>query len=356
MNKLLKSAAIGLAIAAMSAATASAEIVLRYSEAGPNRGTRAKALEYYAQQVEELSKGEIKLDIHWGGALLKWGAVHDGVAAGTADMGSVLAPYAPNELKALSMGDLPVGNSSDAWIGMRAMYDLQTSNEQLQKSLADNGLVYISNYHTTGIQLECKGDMKIESLADVKGKKMRASGVYAKVLKDAGANMVSLTYGKVYQAFDSGLIECDAGYFYANRAYKLYEVVDNITRADWGQVAGFAIVMNKYMWDDMNDEQKAILREAGSKMIDYFAELQIDSVDGMITDLESGKLGKTINVTTMAPEARAEFVAAAQPYVASWKDEFAKDGFDGDAVWNQYNDLLDKYSKIRDDEGYPWTR
>lgn len=175
-----------------------AETVLRYTDGGPNRGTRAKAQEYFAQEVERLSGGDLKIDIHWGGALLKWKAAVNGISAGTADMGAVLSVYSPKQTKAMAIGDLPIGESSDPWVGMRAMYDLLHGNEELKKSLAKQNLVYISNFHTTGVQLECAGDKKITKISDIDGTKMRASGVYSKVLKDLGANIVSLTYGKVY--------------------------------------------------------------------------------------------------------------------------------------------------------------
>ena len=49
----LKSTLMGLALATF-ATTASAEMVLRYTDGGPNRGARAAAQTYSAEQVEEL--------------------------------------------------------------------------------------------------------------------------------------------------------------------------------------------------------------------------------------------------------------------------------------------------------------
>lgn len=356
MKMNTKSALMGLSFAAVAAFSASAETTLRYAEGGPNRGTRADAITYFAEQVEELSDGELKVEIHWGGALLKFGAAQSGISVGTADLGSVLAVYAPKQLQAMSIGDLPVGESSDAWVGMRAMYDLMTTNKELQASLAEQNLVYLSNFHTTGIQVECVKGVSVKNLADVQGVKMRASGVYAKIFADAGANIVNMTYGKVYQAFDSGLIECDAGYFYTNRAYKLFEVIDNITKTDFGQVAGFGIVFNQDMWNDLTPDEQKVMRAAGTNMIDYFAELQIDGVDEMVVSLQDGSLGSTITVTDVTPVAKAELVAAAQPYVDGWVAEFTAAGFDGQQVWDQYISLLEKYAQERDAGGYPWTR
>jgi len=359
----IKSALFGLAAVTIASvasvatdvSVASAETMLRYTDGGPNRGTRAAAQNFFAKEVERLSGGDLKIEIHWGGALLKWKAALGGIGAGTADMGAVLAAYAPNQLKALAIGDLPL-NNSDAWVGMRAMYELMTTNKELQASLAKQNVVYIGNFTTTAVQFECAGDHKINTVADIKGKKMRASGVYAKVLNDLGANMVSMTYGKVYQALDSGLIECSAGYFYANRAYKLYEVVNRITRVDWGQISGFAIAVNKDVWGDLSAKQQQVLLEAGSNMTDHFAKLQIDGIESTVAGMTSGKIGRKVEVVTMAEEERQKLFAAAQPYVNNWVGDMKKAGFNGQQIWDQFQSLIAKYTKERDAKGYPWVR
>ena len=62
-----------LAVAAVfgfAASVAGAETVLIHGEAGPNRGARANALQWFADQVAERSENDLRLDIQWGGALM----------------------------------------------------------------------------------------------------------------------------------------------------------------------------------------------------------------------------------------------------------------------------------------------
>lgn len=335
------------------AGLAHAQTVLRYNEGGPNRGTRAEAIQYFADRVEELSGGDMKIEVIWGGALLKFSATADGIKNGVADMGTVLTSYAPNQMMALSIGDLPIGESSDAWIGMRAMYDLLTTNEQLQKSLARQNSVYITNFHSTALQINCSGGVGLDSIDDIAGLKMRASGIYAKVLSDLGANMINLTFDEVYQAHDSGLINCDAGYFYTIKAYKLGEVLSSVYRVNFGQIGGFAVVANQDRWNALSDEQRTILRQAGSDMIDHFAKSQITEIDTVIETLEAE--GK-VTIVDAPDSLRDGLFAAAQPYLDGWKDEFSSAGFDADTVMSEYEGLLAKYTQERDSQGYPWAR
>lgn len=348
-----KSLTFGFVLAMAGAAQASAEVVLRYAEPGPNRGTRAAAVQFYADEVERLSGGDIKVDIHWGGALLKWSSVMNGVSAGSADLGSVLSLLEPQELKALAIGDIPL-EYADPWVGMRAMYDLMTSASQLQQSLADQSLVYLSNFSTTGVQFECTEDNQIRTVDDIKGKRIRATGTYAKVLTELGAHTVSITYGEVYQALDTGLVDCLASYFYGMEAYKTYEVVETVTRVDWGQLLGFAIVINKFAWSDLNDEQQAIMLQAGSKMIDHFARLTIGHAEEVAKTLANGGFGKVVPVIRMAPEERQKILEATLPFRDSWIQDANRRGMDGQRIWDRYIGLLEQYQSEFEVNGYTW--
>lgn len=350
----VRSTLLGVAFASF-AAVSSAETVLRYTDGGPNRGARAAAQTYFADQVEALSGGDLKLEIHWGGALLKFKAALGGIGAGTADLGAVIAVYTPNELKAMTIGDLPGGNS-DPWVGMRAMYELMTTNDEMKAALAKQNVVYIGNFTTTAVQIECSPGHSIQTVADIKGKKMRASGVYGKVLGELGATMVNMTYDKVYQALDSGLIDCSAGYVYATKAYKLHEVADSMTLSNWGQVSGFGIAMNKDSFEDLTPEQQAVMLEAGSLMTDRFARLQIEEFDSTVAAMKSGEIGSKVNVTVMAEEERAKLFAAGEPFVEQWKTDMNAAGYDGNGIYDQFQGSIAKYTAERDAKGYPWAR
>ncbi|MGO1500706.1 MAG: C4-dicarboxylate TRAP transporter substrate-binding protein [Marinobacter sp.] len=355
MKLPIKSMLAGCVLGLLAASHISAATVLRFAEGSPNRGARAAAVQFLADEVERLSGGDLKFQIHWGGALLKYSAILDGVNSGTADIGSVLSAYEPKKLKGLGIGDLPLENA-DPWVGMRAMYELMTTNEQLQAMMAKQNVVYVSNFTTTGVQFECTGDHQILTVEDIAGKRMRASSTYAKVLDDLGANMVNLTYDEVYQALDSGLIDCTAGHFFTMRTYKTFEVTDHITRADWGQNLGFVVAMNRDIWNDLAPEQQQLMREAGSNMVDYYAKQQIDEIDKTAKGLTTGTIGRKVPITTMDPQERQKLIDATQKYVKVWIEDVTRDGLDGQAIWDQYTALVTKYEQERDQRGYPWER
>tara|TARA_R110002095_G_scaffold204026_1_gene186463 strand:- start:131 stop:1186 length:1056 start_codon:yes stop_codon:yes gene_type:complete len=342
-----------IAIAGVSQAVA--ETTFRYAEGTPNRGTRAEALQFFADEVKRESGGDMKLDIHWGGALLKYSAIMDGVSAGSADLGTVLSAYQPQKLRALSIGDLPLANS-DPWVGLHAMYDLMTENEQLKQALAEHDLVYIGNFTTTSVQFECTEGNEIRTVEDLKGKRVRASATYAKILDDLGANMVNMTYSEIYQALDTGLVDCSAGYFYAMRAFKTPEVTHSVTRVDWGQIMGFAIAMNRYVWDELTPEQQRIFRNAGVNMIDHYSRLLLEETSEIVSALPTGEMGNKVTVITMPKAERKKLLSGSDKYIREWVVGMNEAGLDGQAIWEQYAALLAKYEAERDERGYPWDR
>ena len=332
-----------------------AETTFRYAEGSPNRGTRAEGLQFFAEEVKRESGGDMKLDIHWGGALLKYSAIMDGVSAGSADLGTVIAAYQPQKLRALSIGDLPLA-SSDPWVGLHAMYDLMTQNDQLKQALAEHDLVYIGNFTTTSVQFECTEGNEIRTVEDLKGKRVRASATYAKILDDLGANLINMTYSEIYQALDTGLVDCSAGYYYAMRAFKTPEVTHSVTQVDWGQIMGFAIVMNRYVWDDLTPEQQQIFRNAGANMIDGYSRLLLEEENEIVAALPTGEMGNKVTVIKMAEAERQKLLSGTEKYIREWVEGMNTAGLDGQAIWDQYTALLAKYEAERDERGYPWDR
>lgn len=351
-NLKMTVAVLGAAALTMVASDALAK-TLRYAEFGPNRGSRAAALKWFAADLEKRSAGALKIEFHWGKALLGTRAVLKGVGDGVADMGSVIAFFTPKKLRTYNIADLPVANS-DVWVGMRAVYDLATKHPAFVKQMADNKVVYVSNYSTGPIQLICT--KAVSSLADFKGLKLRGSGPYGKAFADIGATVQRMGQPKVYQALDSGLIQCNQNYYYSMKAYKQYEVAPHVLELDWGQNMGFGIVMNKSVHDGLSGAEKAALAASGSAFIDHFAKAMMDGKDRDKAAMVAGIGGKKIAVGRLGEGERAKLLAAGNKYVKAWTSAATKDGLDGAGIMARYQSLIATYTKERDAKGYPWKR
>jgi len=338
----------------MFAAPALAGQVLTFSDGSPNRGARATASNWFAAELDKRTNGELKIEFHWGGALLKAKAATKGVGAGAADMGAIIGVYNPKLHPGYLLSDLPT-DFSDPWVGTRAIYELATTNKSLIAEFSKLNLHYVTNFTTTEIQVICKGKA-VKTIDDIKGIKVRGVGVYGKVFKDLGATPVRISAYKAYQGLDTGLINCSQVYTYFVPAVKMQEVAKELTLLNWGALMGLTYAMNKDTWDALSDDHKKIVTQLGSDFIDKYAQIITDGNTKALADLKAGIDGHKVNVHEFSADDRAKLVAAAQPYVDSWKEKATAAGIDADAFRNEYLGLLKKYDDEFKAKGYPWKR
>lgn len=334
-------------------ACATAQTVIRFAEFGPNRGARAVALQWWADEIASRSGGNLEVEFHWGKALLDTKAALGGIADGVADAGSVIGFFTPKELRGYNIGDLPVENS-DEWVGMRALYDFTNDNADMQAELDAAGVVYMTNYTTGPIQLICKSAKS--GVDDLAGVKVRASGPYGKALAALGADVQRMGQGEVYQALDSGLIECNQNYYYSIKAYKQYEVADHVVELDWGQNMSFGIFMNAATWSSLSEADQAVIREVNSDFIDHMARVMIEDMAKDKAEMTAGIDGHTITVGTFSEADREKLLAAGRAEVDAWVTQASEEGHDGAAMLADYQSYIDKYASELADKGYPWSR
>lgn len=349
---VLKRIAFLATVCLLSAGAVSAQ-TLRFSDYSPNRGSRAAALLSFADQIKTRSGGRIKVEFHWGGSLLSGKATLKGLADGVADMGSVVGFFTPKELKAYNIGDLPVDNA-DAWIGLRAIYDIATTHPAMQREFKKAGVVYVSNYTTGPIQLICKPP--VATLADLNGKKVRGSGPYGKAMSDLGVLVQRMSQADVYQALDSGLVDCNQNYYYSMKAYKQYEVAPNVLALDWGQNMSFGIFMSRSAFDALDAKDQALIRAIGSDFIDRMARVMIEESDTDKAQLQVGIGGKPVTIRTLAPTERKILLAAGRKTIDQWVKEATAAGIDGPGLLSAYHQRIDRFAAERQAKGYPWRR
>lgn len=345
---LIKAAAIA-AITTLSGGAVAAETVLIHGEAGPNRGARAKAIQWFADQVSERSAGDMRIDVQWGGALFKANAALQSIHDGVADMGTIISVYYPKEFSSYGIADLPLDNP-DAWVGMRATDELFRNNASIKAVLDDKNLVYIGTFTTSQVNIGCK-DTAIRSVADIDSLKVRGVGAYGKVFGDLGANMVRMSIYDAYQGLDSGLLDCSQGYSYAVSALKQDEVMTSYTLLNWGQVGGVGTFMNKDAFEALSADQQTLILDAGSDMVDYFGQILIGANKKAIVSMQANG----VEVIELPAKERAVLVERGATYIDAWIETANSTGLDGAVVLDEYKALLAKYAKIRDTDGYPWA-
>ncbi|MCW5770877.1 MAG: C4-dicarboxylate TRAP transporter substrate-binding protein [Rhodospirillaceae bacterium] len=347
-------AAAAQAAALLWCASAGAETVLRYTEPSVNRGERAAALNWFADQVAKRTDGALKINFFWGGALMDARSSLKGVGDRAAEMGSIVGSYTAREMLPYNIGDLPVG-SSDVWVGLRAMYEIATTQPDVKKAFDKANVVYLSNFTTTEVQLICKNKV-IAKVEDLKGVKIRSAGFYGQVLESLGATVLRFSGVDANRALDNGTIACNHNYLYGMRIFRDYEVAKDIIRLDWGQHLAWAVIVNKEVFAKLPEAQRKALVDAGSAMVDKVAQEMISANENALAAMQAGINGHKVTVHAFPTAEKAKLLKAGEKFIAQWKEKTDAAGYSADRILAAYKAATAKYEAERATKGYPWKR
>lgn len=269
-----------LASALVAATAASGATTLRYAVGFP-AGAGPDMAKVYAQAVDQLTDGKIKVKSYTL-ELLNLAEMSSGVAQGLADIGYVLGPYFPaeypylNMLVETSMLTALEGVENDklgmAFAGAYAETVLFQCPECLQEAYRQNQVVTAVSASSNYIAL-C--NRPIETLQELKGQRMRAGGAaWARWTTGMGASSVSMPGNEIFEALHQKIVACSMVSAPELSGLKLEEVVTHITdNMPGGIFSGTPLNINRDVWRKMSeDERSAMLRAGaiGSSTITYF--------------------------------------------------------------------------------------
>jgi len=170
----------------------------------PNFPILGEACSLYARLVEEMSGGRIVIRVYGGNELVPPLEAFDTVRTGGAELGSGAAYYWAGKASAAQFfASVPFGMNAqqlNAWM-------LSGGGLQLWEELyRDFNLVPMAGGNT-GVQMGGWFNREINSIADLKGLKMRIPGLGGKVLEKAGGAPVLLAGGEIYTGLERGVID-----------------------------------------------------------------------------------------------------------------------------------------------------
>ncbi|MCA0922677.1 C4-dicarboxylate TRAP transporter substrate-binding protein [Pseudooceanicola nanhaiensis] len=351
MKHFLK-AATAAGILSVAALQAQANTVLIANEPGPNRGARAHALEYLAEQIKERTNGSVTVDQNWGGALFKANAALDSLSAGVADMGVIIGAYAESEFPELQMGGLLL-KPAHPWVMMKAMYELFTTNEYVKGRMEEMNLVYVNSFSLSPGILACRGE-GIRTVADIKGTKVAHTGASGEIFAALGGNMVKMPIYDVFQGMETGLIDCSVTYAYFAVATNLNEQVDTMVDLKLSTVTSLATFINKFTFDSLSPEEQEAILSTGADMTDYYGEYLQEADDKAMAALAEGE--NAVEFVEFPAEEYPVLHATAGPLIEKWKQDVAAHGGDGEALLAELYTLMDKWTAVMEAEGLPWDR
>jgi TRAP-type transport system periplasmic protein len=213
----------------------------------------------FAQNVEKLTQGRVRIKVYAGGALGGPMQLPDAVRTGITDMAFIVPSYTTGRFLRSSVLDLPF-LSDQALKAARTFYDLYDS--YLADDYRDYKVLWLYS-SDPGQLFTVTGPIK--TLADLKGKKIRSpSAAMSDALGLLGAHPVSMPISELHSALDKRVIDGMLSPTTAIHDFKLYDQIRYGTRINMFSSL-LMVVMNKERFASLPDFARKALDEASGK-------------------------------------------------------------------------------------------
>lgn len=332
MNMIIKKAALGLAGSMLLAGSLwgadKPTVLTMHTFLSPKAPPYAKLLEPWAKQVEELSKGKIKIEMFpsmsMGG---KPNELYKQARDGVADIVYTVAGYTPGVFPRTEVLELPTVHTNSS---LKTAMAAKENFDLLKDDFSDVQPLVIASAGPYQLSTVSK---KIESIDDVKGLKLRSpSRTGAWYISELGAEPVGMPLPAAPQALSKGAVDGAALPMEIFPAFKFQQLTKYTTEIKGGGGFGGSVLlllMNKEKYESLPQELKDVLAQTtGNEQIAKFAKLADDFV-GIGKGLQEKSGGE---IVTLSEEETAKFDAAGEKTVQRWVSEMKEKGIDGQKI------------------------
>jgi len=292
-------------------------------------------LEPLKKDLEEKSKGRIRVTIHPGGALAPAPAHYENVVAGAFDIGWTLQGYTPGRFPLSGIVELPFLWSS-AQEATRIFWQLFEELPALQNEYRDVKVLATWTHDLGQLYTTSK---PVRTLEDLRGLKIRAPGpVQVSMLRALGAVPVTMPAGEVYDALERGVVDGLVIGHSAIKSYRLEQLVKHATLAN-SYVAAMIVAMNQQSYKKLSAEDRALLDSLTGKRM---AMLGAKNYDEEANDgLDALKKVKA-SFHQLAPPEIEKWKQATAQVNREWLKEMESKGRPGKQVYDKMLSLISK--------------
>ncbi len=241
-------------------------IELSYSIFFPPSHIQCKTAEEWSREVEARTDGRVKITTYPGGSLTKAPQCYDGVVHGIADMGMSCFAYTLGRFPLLEGLDLPLGYP-DGLAATRIATEM--ARKYAPKEVENVKVLYI-HAHGPGILASRK---PVRTLEDMRGLKVRATGLSAKIVESLGGVPVAMSQPETYESLQKGVVEATLCPVETLKGWKQGEVIHSMTDSSGiGYTTAMFVVMNRKKWDSLPADIRQIIEQVSAEWVDKHGE------------------------------------------------------------------------------------
>jgi len=318
------------------AVEARAEVAnLTYSVFFPPTHGQAEAAAAWSKEVEKRTAGQVKINIFAGGTLTPADQCYDGVVKGISDIGMSCFAYTRGRFPLIEALDLPLGYPNGR-VATRVANDVIRKFNP--KELADVKVLYV-HAHGPGLLHTKKPVSRLEEL---KGMKIRSTGLSAKITEALGAVPVAMPQGATYEALQKGVVEGTFAPMETIKQWKQAEVIKSTTECyGVGYTTAMFVVMNLKRWNALPKDIQKILDDVSNEWIDIHGKnWDTSDVDGRKFSLSLGN-----KMVPLSKEENARWGKAVRPIIDDFTKAAEAKGLPGKAFVKEIEQGIQRLAK-----------
>lgn len=294
----------------------------------------------WADYLKDISNGELKPKVYTGTVLLAANASMKGLRDNVVQVAHHPAIYTPSELPVANAVQELGFNFDNQMAVIAAVSEFSMNNPVQLEEWDKSGMIYLGAYATSPYVLFCR--QPIESLADLKGKRIRTAGsTVSEWVKQVNGIAVNVSSGEMYSGLDRGSLDCASNSPLDLQARSLWEVAPYTVMVPTGVYwSGPEWGFNKKFWRDLSDQEKQWFKEAAAySMANIVVNYKKEDVEAIEFAKEKG------NTISEAPADILESVEKFREKALSDVYELAENKYKIDAPKETLDDFIATYEK-----------
>ena len=270
-----------------------------------------KAWEWWAQEVTKQTNNEVTFKFLWGGPLGPAKEALDSLKNSVYDLSMVPPTYVPSQLPLNTVYEVPFVTSSMWAFGM-TMWDMKDI-PALKNEFERNKVKVLIPIMPTSFEVMSRKPLR--NLADFKGLKIRAYGMFAEVFNHFGAQCVSIASAELYENMQRGVV--DAGIlpwpdFFVN--YRVNELSKYaLILGGLGYIAN-PVAISMDTWNTISKKNQEIMLKLARAAVDKNVEISMSLSAPALATIKAGG----IEVNQLSKPERDQMVAVSKKTWDNW--------------------------------------
>lgn len=225
-----------------------------------------KAMQLFADRLEELTDGQVTVDVNYGATLYSSADEKVAIEAGDIDIcygnASWLATNSP------WIGMLAAGYTYKNYDHMHAVLAGEIGDKVFKRVAEERNIVILGAMYQGSRVISLCDDKAIIVPSDLKGINLRMpeSAVYVNLGKAMGVNATPMALSELYLALQTHAVDGQENPLSTINAQKFYEVQDSVSLTNH-VVDSAWIALNGDSWNKLTDAQKELAYQAASEAV-----------------------------------------------------------------------------------------